>query len=56
MTMIARAMKITGLESTLTDSEISFVLTGYTDAEDSVGYAKSSIASCLKTGVISGTK
>ncbi|WP_339364849.1 S-layer homology domain-containing protein [Vallitalea maricola] len=55
MTMIARAMKITGLESSLKDNENYTVLKGYSDAEDIADYAKSSIVSCLKTGVVSGT-
>jgi hypothetical protein len=54
MAMIARAMKITGLKSTLTDSEISTLLAGYTDSAAATSYAKASIATCLKTGVVSG--
>ena len=54
MTMIARAMKITGLDSGLKDSEISSLLVNYSDNTAASGYAKTSIAACLKTGIITG--
>jgi len=54
MAMIARAMKLTGLEPTLTDSQISQLLAVYVDAAGASSYAKSSIASCLETGVVTG--
>ena len=54
MTMIARAMKITGLDATLTDSEMVTLLASYTDSANASDYAKTSIADCLKTGVITG--
>ena len=53
--MIARAMKITGLKISLTDSEISALLSSYSDADNTSDYAKNSIAECLKTGIITGT-
>ncbi|WP_051280852.1 cadherin-like domain-containing protein [Anaerovorax odorimutans] len=55
MVMIARAMKITGIEPTVTESEISTLLAEYTDAQGTSSYAKADVASCLQTGVISGT-
>lgn len=55
MSMIARAMKLTGLEVSLTNSDISGLLTGYTDTTSFSDYAKDSIAACLKTGIVSGT-
>ena len=55
MTMIARAMKITDLEVSLTDSEIRALLETYIDGLSASGYAKDSVAICLKTGIISGT-
>ncbi len=55
MAMIARAMKITGLNVSLTDSETSSLLAGYTDCASAADYAKGSIAACLKTGIVSGT-
>lgn len=54
MIMIERAMRLTGLNLTLTDSEIASLLYSYTDASDASSYAKISIAACLKAGVILG--
>jgi len=54
MTMVARAMKITGLEAGMTDSEVSKVLAGFTDANSTADYAKTSIVNCVKTGIVSG--
>jgi hypothetical protein len=54
MTMIARAMKITGLKSELKDSEISSLLANYADGAAASTYTKTSIAACLKTSVITG--
>ncbi len=55
MTMIARAMRITGLDNGLTDSEVSALLGAYKDVASASNYAKASIAVCLKTGITSGT-
>ena len=55
MTMIARAMKITGLTVALTDSDISSLLGAYLDVASASDYAKDSIVACLKAGIISGT-
>jgi hypothetical protein len=54
LTIIARAMKLTGLNADMSDTEISATLVGYTDSTDIAKYAKSSIATCIKTGIISG--
>lgn len=54
MTMIARAMKITGIKSSLTDSEVSALLANYTDGASVSGYTKTSVANCLETGVVTG--
>lgn len=54
MTMIGRAMKITGLETNLKESEVNTLLTGYKDAGAVSSYAKSAIGECLKAGVVSG--
>jgi len=54
MLMIARAMKITGLDAKLTDGEAQELLQGFADAGDVSVYAKTQVASCLKTGVITG--
>ena len=54
MAMIARAMTITGLNSNLTDGEMSTLLASYSDTKDASSYAMNAIAACLKTGVVSG--
>lgn len=54
MTMIARAMKLTGLNSPLTEQEINAQLSGYEDGASVSGYAEAGIAACLKTGVAAG--
>ncbi len=55
MAILARAMKLTGLSVTLTDSEASALLANYTDAGLISDYAKAGAAACIKTGVVSGT-
>ncbi|MGE4276270.1 MAG: Ig-like domain-containing protein [Lawsonibacter sp.] len=55
MTMIARGMMITKLSAGLTDSEISQILSTFSDEKSASPYAKESIAACLKTGITSGT-
>lgn len=54
MTMIARAMKITDLYTEMEESEISALIANDTDGTAASDYAKTSIAACLKTGVITG--
>lgn len=54
MTMIARAMKITGLKTNNDERDLDELLRGYKDAGTISGYAKSAIGECLKTGVVSG--
>lgn len=54
MTMVARAMEITGLDTELTDGEIEQLLLVFTDASLSAEYAKSSIAICVKNEIVSG--
>lgn len=48
-------MKLTGLSISLTDSEMSALLSEYTDGADVSSYAKESTATCLKTGIVTGT-
>ena len=55
MTILARAMKLTGLSASLTDSEIAALLANYTDGASVSDYAKTSVAMCLKTGVVTGS-
>ncbi|MEA5038621.1 MAG: S-layer homology domain-containing protein [Clostridiaceae bacterium] len=54
MTMIARAMKITNLEVSLTDSELSKLIGAFLDGSSASNYAEDSIAACLKTGIVLG--
>ncbi|MDP4153236.1 MAG: S-layer homology domain-containing protein, partial [Bacillota bacterium] len=54
MAMIARAMKITGLNADITDSEINNLLGTYSDGIAVSDYAKKDIAVCIKTGIVSG--
>ena len=54
MTMIARAMKITGSKVELADGEADKLLTSFTDANSAAEYAKANIASCVKAGIVSG--
>ncbi len=55
MAIIARAMKITGLSVSLTDSEVSALLSTYIDGASVSSYAKESVAACLKSGIVTGT-
>ena len=54
MAMIARAMKITGLEVSLSDSDIGELLADYLDGASVSDYAVGGIAACLQTGIVSG--
>lgn len=54
MTVIARAMKITGLKADLRDSDIKELLAKFNDENEPSDYAKSSIAACIKTGIMIG--
>ena len=54
MTMLARAMKLTGLESGLTDHEISSLTAVYTDGASVSDYAKQGAVVCLNTGIVNG--
>jgi len=54
MTMIARAMKITGSKVELADGEADKLLTSFADAYSAAEYAKANIASCVKAGIVSG--
>ncbi|HPR92983.1 MAG TPA: S-layer homology domain-containing protein [Syntrophomonadaceae bacterium] len=54
MTMISMAMKLTGLKADLATGEAEKLLAGFSDANQSEAYAKSNIAVCIKTDIISG--
>ena len=55
MTILARAMKLTGLNVTLTDNEVAEMLANYSDASRISDYAKAGAAACIKAGVVTGT-
>lgn len=55
ITILARAMKITGLNIILSDSEVSELLSKYTDGGLVSDYARAGVAACVKAGVVSGT-
>jgi len=55
MTILARAMKLTGISISLTDSEASALLSNYTDKGLVSDYAKASAAACIKRGIVYGT-
>lgn len=55
MAILGRAMKNTGLNITMTDSEISSLLDNYSDGNSASAYAKTSVAGCLKTGIVKGS-
>lgn len=55
MAILARAMKITGLSVSLTDTETSALLSKYTDGSSVSEYVKTGAALCLKTGVVTGS-
>lgn len=54
MTVVARAMNITGLDAGLSDDEIASLLAEYPDAAEVSAYAASGAAACLKAGIITG--
>lgn len=54
MTMIARAIKLTGLKVTLSESETEKLLAGFDDSENVADWAKESMAACIKTGISTG--
>ncbi|MFD0678566.1 MULTISPECIES: S-layer homology domain-containing protein [unclassified Paenibacillus] len=54
MTIIARAMKITGMDAALATGEQDQLLAGFKDSGLVADYAKSGIAASLKAGLVSG--
>ncbi len=54
MSIIARAMKITPLKVELAEGETQKLLGAFLDREKTAGYAKDSIAACVKAGVVQG--
>jgi VCBS repeat-containing protein len=54
MAIIARAMVITKLSPTLTDTQIAALFAAYTDSASASSWADAGVAACLKTGIITG--
>lgn len=54
MTMIAKAMTVTGMKVELSAGEVEDMLKGYGDAGEIAAFAKNNIATCVKTGIVSG--
>ena len=52
--MTARAMKIVKLKVELKAGDVEKLLAGFKDAGNVGEYAKSSLAACVKTGIVSG--
>ncbi len=52
--IIARAMKITGLKAEMNTEESARLLAGFADGERTADWAKTSIAACVKAGIVSG--
>ena len=54
MTIIAKAMKITGLKVHFTIGEVEDILKAFGDTEQAAYWSKESIAACVKSGIVSG--
>ncbi|RIE02946.1 S-layer homology domain-containing protein [Cohnella faecalis] len=54
MVIIARAMKLAGLQATVTEAEAQQLLASFADADEISGYAKADIAASVKAGLVSG--
>ncbi|GGA04150.1 hypothetical protein GCM10008018_57590 [Paenibacillus marchantiophytorum] len=54
MTMIAKAMKITGLKAKLPSPAAQAVLQPFQDANQAAGWAKDGIVDCLQAGIAAG--
>ena len=54
MTMIARAMKLTKLDTSISNEDIVKQLTSFSDTAGVSSYAKQGVALCIKNGIFSG--
>ncbi|MCD1260358.1 S-layer homology domain-containing protein [Paenibacillus athensensis] len=54
VTMLGRAMKLTGMLQTLGEGDIHALLAGYADGERVSGYAQAAMAVALNIGLVSG--
>jgi hypothetical protein len=54
MTIIKKAMQITGLKVEINSEEVKELLSTYTDANTASVWAKENIAACVKSGIVTG--
>lgn len=54
MTIVAKAMKITGLKTDYTADEVSQSLEAFNDNDKLAGWAENSVAACIKAEIVSG--
>jgi len=54
MTIIARAMKITKLDTSTAASDVTSLLAGFKDGSSVSSYAKEGIAACVSAGLVNG--
>lgn len=54
MTMIAKAMKLTGLKMEFKTDEVQELLAGFSDSGQSSTWANDNTAACIKAGIVSG--
>ena len=54
MTMVSRAMKITGLKVNLTKADTEKILSSLPDGDNAADYARTNIAACINAGIVSG--
>ncbi len=54
MAILSRAMNVTKLGISLTDKEITTVLSKFTDNSSISAYARAGTASCIKSGIVNG--
>jgi hypothetical protein len=54
MTIIAKAMKLTGLKDKLTQQDLAAALAAYTDSSKVAGWAAAGVADCVQAEIIKG--
>jgi hypothetical protein len=54
MVILYRAMALTGLNTSLTSTDVDALLDGFSDAEKSAVYAREGIAACIEAGIVMG--
>jgi len=54
MSIIARALSVSGLNVELTGDEADKLLSGFTDGDKAADYARNGIAVCVKLGIVTG--